>query len=192
MTYEERITLAMSRSRSAEQDDLLTALVRQHATFVYQVAYAVLRDSHDAEDVAQETFLRVMKNANSLPEIRDQRAWLARIAWRLAITRWNKTRKRRSHEVELLQDFEYPANPETTDAATTENQQLIDMMERLAADLPQELGHTLVLSAIEEMSTRDVAGILKISETTVRTRVHRAKKLLRDKFRSLLGKRHDD
>ena len=189
MTYQERIALAMSRSRSAEQDSV-TELVRRHATFVYQVAYSVLRDSHDAEDVTQDTFIRVMKNAGTLPEIRDQRAWLARIAWRLALTRWSRMRKRRSHEVELLKDFDYPAVAELTGETAAENQQLIDIMERLTLDLPNDLRHTLVLSAIEEMSTREVAGIMKISEVTVRTRVHRAKKLLREKLLRLMEKRH--
>lgn len=190
MTYEERIAIAMGRSRTAEQDDSVNALVRQHASFVYQVAYSVLRDSHDAEDVAQETFVRVMKHADSLPEIRDQRAWLARIAWRLALTKWSRTRKRRAQEVELLEGFDYPAAVEINSETATENQELIHLMERLTSALPHDLRHTLVLSAIEEMSTREVAGIMKISETTVRTRVHRAKKLLRAKLRSIMGKHY--
>src|SRR5687767_12385365 len=101
MAYEDHIVMAMSRTRDAEQDDVVALLVRDHAAFVYRVAFSVLRDSHDAEDVTQETFIRVMRKTRELPLVRDQRAWLARIAWRVALTRLSHTRKRRRVEINL-------------------------------------------------------------------------------------------
>ena len=68
----------------------LEAMVRQHARFVFQIAYLLLRNHHDAEDATQETFVRVWRHRNRLPEVRDQRAWLARIAWRVALDRRRK------------------------------------------------------------------------------------------------------
>ena len=55
----------------------LEALVRGQARFVYQVAYSVLRNHHDAEDATQETFLRVWRHQHQLADVRDLRAWLA-------------------------------------------------------------------------------------------------------------------
>src|SRR2546423_3856027 len=72
---------------STAADDAVETLVREHARFVFQVAYAVLRHSHDAEDVVQETFLRVVRHQSELSDVREPRAWLARIAWRLAVDR---------------------------------------------------------------------------------------------------------
>jgi RNA polymerase sigma-70 factor (ECF subfamily) len=188
MTYEDRIMMAVGRTRGAEQEDVLTVLVREHATFVYRIAYSVLRDLHDAEDVAQETFMRVMKRTAQLPLVRDQRAWLARITWRLAITKWNRTRKRRRLETDIA---ESPARFAASDLSTgldAENRELLEKMNRLTLSLPDDLRHPLILSAIEDMSCREVAEILNIPEATVRTRIYRARKLLRQKLRAFIGK----
>ena len=185
MTYEDRIVLALGRGKVQERDDVLNVLVQQHATFVYRIAYSVLRDSQDAEDVAQETFLRVVKNVGDLPLIRDERAWLARIAWRLALTKASKRRKRRNVEVDIGEDSEARSRLR---GATDDSRELLHLVEQLTASLPATLRHPLMLSAIEEMSNREVARILNISETTVRTRIHRARKLLREKLQAILGK----
>jgi RNA polymerase sigma-70 factor (ECF subfamily) len=187
MTYEDRIVLAVGRARAQEQDDVLSVLIRQHATFVYRIAYSVLRDSQDAEDVAQDTFIRVMKNIAELPLVRDERSWLARIAWRLALTRSAKRRRKRTLEVDMREESRIlPMQGPRTD----ESAELIRVIEQLTASLPAPLRHPLVLSAIEEVDNREIARILNISETTVRTRIHRARKLLREKLRSIMGKDH--
>src|SRR5512137_1262667 len=74
--------------------ELVEAAVREHSRFVYQVAYAVLRHPQEAEDAVQETFIRVWKHAKELSGVLNQRAWLARIAWRVA-----RDRTRRRGEV---------------------------------------------------------------------------------------------
>ena len=187
MTYEDRIALALaSGGKAHENDDVLTALIRQHATFVYRIAYSVLKDSHDAEDVAQETFIRVMKNVRRLPLIRDERAWLARITWRLAVTKAAKHQRKRKVEVDMGEHFIAVSNLKS--GLMADSNELLQLMERLTASLPANLRHPLVLSAIEETSNREVAEILNISEATVRTRIHRARKLLREKLRTIFGK----
>jgi RNA polymerase sigma-70 factor (ECF subfamily) len=65
---------------------------------------------------------------------------------------------------------------------------MLEVIQRMTSSLPDHLRHALVLSAVEEMSTREVAEALKINESTVRTRIHRARKLLREKLADLLGK----
>jgi RNA polymerase sigma-70 factor (ECF subfamily) len=180
MTYEERLALVIGANQARETDDAITLLVREHAAFVYRIAYSILRDSHDAEDVAQETFIRVVKNASRLPLIRDQRAWLARIAWRLSLSRWTRTKRKRTLEIEGTTANEA--------AAPVQSGEMLEVIQRMTSSLPDHLRHALVLSAVEEMSTREVAEALKINESTVRTRIHRARKLLREKLADLLGK----
>ena len=188
MIYEDRILLAVGRSLGVAQEDVVTLLVRQHATFVYRIAYSILRDVYDAEDVAQETFMRVMKNIERLPVIRDQRGWLARITWRLAITKWNRTRRQRRIEVDISEEPARLAASNRSTGSDAENKQLLETMNRLTLSLPDNLRNPLILSAIEDMSSREVAEILNISEATVRTRTHRARRLLREKLRTLTGK----
>jgi RNA polymerase sigma-70 factor, ECF subfamily len=69
------------------EEDLLEAAVREHSRLVYRIAYSVLRDRADAEDATQETFLRVLRYEKKFARIDNPKAWLARIAWRVAVER---------------------------------------------------------------------------------------------------------
>src|SRR5689334_14025160 len=72
---------------AAQSESELEALVRDHAQLVFRIAYSVLRNHADAEDATQETFLRAVRHRAKLREIQEPKAWLARIAWRVAIDR---------------------------------------------------------------------------------------------------------
>ena len=74
------------------QDELLEDIVRQHSRLVYRIAYALLRSHHDAEDATQETFLRVLRYRHKLAAVDNQKSWLARIAWRVAVDRAQSSR----------------------------------------------------------------------------------------------------
>src|SRR6201996_8849809 len=63
--------------------EIITALVAEYSTTLYRVAYSVARNAAEAEDIVQETFLRVLRHQNKLSEIRDTRVWLFRLAWNL-------------------------------------------------------------------------------------------------------------
>jgi RNA polymerase sigma-70 factor (ECF subfamily) len=176
---------ALPIARAAE--DALESLVRDHARLVYRVCYSVLRHAQDSEDAAQETFMRVLRNLKKLPEVRDPRAWLARIAWRSALDR-----RRRSPETSLddaaaavaaLRDSGAPAD----DIAA--GNELAALLERLIASLPEDLREPLVLSTVEEMSSADIAAVLDIPDATVRNRIFRARQLLREKLSGVLEKK---
>ncbi len=162
---------------AAEQ---VEAVVRQHARFVYQVAYAVLRHPQDAEDAAQETFIRVWKHAKELSGVLNQRAWLARIAWRVAIDR------RRKHPlIGTDEDLpELPANGTGAEASVIRRQQ-VALLERMIATLPRELQETLTLSTVEEMTSVEIGEVLDIPESTVRVRMLRARQMLREKLQAI-------
>jgi RNA polymerase sigma factor (sigma-70 family) len=85
----ETVTAPRSQDSSRERsyDEALEDLVHQHSRLVYRIAYAVLRSHHDAEDAAQETFLRVLRYSHKLASVQDPKTWLARIAWRVAVDR---------------------------------------------------------------------------------------------------------
>ena len=161
----------------------LENLVRQHARLVYRIAYAVLRHHHDAEDATQETFLRVLRYSRKLAGVEDHKTWLARIAWRVAIDRNRQLGRKREMP---LSDPEQPL-PEvaSSDAAADEalqGAQVSDVLELMIASLPEKLRQPLILSTIEEMSPREVAATLGINEAAVRSRVFRARQILRGKL----------
>ena len=71
------------RERTASDEEFSLLVYRQHR-FVFRVAFALLRNAHDAEDIAQETFLKLYRSGR-WRGIRDERAFLARAAWRMAL-----------------------------------------------------------------------------------------------------------
>src|SRR3954452_1090966 len=77
----------------------LESVIRIHARLVFRVAYSVLRNREDAEDAAQETYIRLMRQ--DLSKIEDPRLCLARVAWRVAVDRVRK------HPVQSLDDDQY-------------------------------------------------------------------------------------
>jgi RNA polymerase sigma-70 factor (ECF subfamily) len=166
-------------------DHELEAIVRQHARFVYQIAYLLLRNHHDAEDATQETFVRVWRNRNRLPEIRDQRAWLARIAWRVALDR-----RKNAAEIPLDEAAEavlklYAAGESAEKIAS--DKQMAALLGQLITSLPGKLREPMLLSLNQELSQAEISRVLSIPESSVRTRLFRGRQVLRQKLSSLLG-----
>lgn len=176
--------LMQSTAEDAAQDTL-EVLVGEHARFVYAVAWSVLRNPHDAEDATQETFLRVMRHQHELKGVKDVRAWLARICWRIAVDRRRGAGATESagDDPALLEQLRAPGAGIEQTLVTG---QMLETAERLIARLPSELRDVLTLSTVEEMNSREIAEVLGIREGTVRTRLLRARQLLKDKFASLL------
>jgi RNA polymerase sigma-70 factor (ECF subfamily) len=177
----EAVTVPRSQERS--QNKVIEGLVRQHSRLVYRIAYAALRSHHDAEDATQETFLRLLRYSHKLATVEDPKTWLARIAWRVAVDR----SKQRGRKQEFsLEESESPvAEPQSTNAPADEamhGSQLGALLQRMIAALPQKLREPLILSAIEEMSPREVAATLRINEAAVRSRVFRARQMLKEKL----------
>lgn len=157
--------------------DAFVALVERQSQFLFRVAYAVLRNSHDAEDVVQEVFLKLYRG-NRWSDIRDEKSFLARAAWRMAVGRL----KDRQHDPP---DDEAPSsdrNPETAamDAEWNTN------IHRLIDALPEELRQPLALSAMEDLDSRQIAAIMSIPEGTVRTRIMRARSILKQKLANFM------
>lgn len=171
-------------------DELLEDLIRQHSRLVYRVAFAALRSHHDAEDAAQETFLRVMRYGRKLATVENPKTWLARIAWRVALDRSRKQRNRRESS---LDDHERPfIELESSEPAAQEQMERSEtsvQLGRLISALPEKLRAPLILSALQEMSPAEVGATLGINEAAIRSRVFRARQILRQKLASSVAKR---
>lgn len=176
--------LPAERERQA-REIRFAALVERQARFVFRVAYAVVRNRHDAEDVVQETFLKIFRGGR-WDAIENERAFLARAAWRTAVDRL-----RAGGRAPSLPDPERAidggVNPEDAAVAADWNAAI----ERLVDALPQELRQPLALSAVEEMSSREIAQAMGIAEGTVRTRIMRARQILKQKLASLMEGRYE-
>jgi RNA polymerase sigma-70 factor (ECF subfamily) len=157
--------------------EIITALVAEYSTTLYRVAYSVTRNSAEAEDIVQETFLRVLKHQGKLDEIRDARVWLVRIAWNLSLDRKRRSKARPETEdiadlVRTLASAERRADEEVI--SSQEHARVLALIDQL----PEKERQALLLSALEELSTSEIASICSTTESSIRSRIFRARREL--------------
>ncbi len=174
--------LGSTNSLITDPDAEFSALVERQSRFVFRVAYAVLLNAHDAEDAVQETFLKLYRNHGWM-QARNERAFLARTAWRVAVD----LRAKRKPFAEVIDTEAEGAAHQLCGLELSPEQSALlhDRHARVHAlidALPEDLRVPLVLSATEEMNSRAIAEALSIPEGTVRTRLMRARQLLREKL----------
>jgi RNA polymerase sigma-70 factor (ECF subfamily) len=155
------------------------ARLRESSTLAFRVAYGVLRNRQDAEDVAQDAFVRAHRSIHQLRDREKFRAWLVRMTWRLAIDRWRANRRRTTREEAV--DAPSPATAEQQALARDRAAQLWKAIDAL----PGKLRIAIVLAAIEEHDIREVARLLDLPEGTVKSRLFLARKALAEKLQCL-------
>jgi RNA polymerase sigma-70 factor (ECF subfamily) len=143
----------------------------------YRVARGVLRNSADAEDVAQEALLRAYSRFHRLRDRNRFRAWLVRIAFRLALDRFRSAKRREQRETLWAQPVPQPTTEDL--AASSEFQAHLDLA--LEA-LPEKLRLVLLLSAMEGHTHEEVATMLGLPVGTVKSRLFSARKQLAEKL----------
>ena len=167
---------------ATDVDAEFSALVQRQSRFVFKVAYAVLLNSYDAEDAVQETFLKLYRNPG-WKDAANERAYLARVAWRAAVDHKRRSATSRAAAADpLTLDAVASSQLGPHEIISTANQQAT--VHSLINSLPEELRVPLVLSAFEELNSREIAEILGIPEGTVRTRLQKARQILREKMTS--------
>jgi RNA polymerase sigma-70 factor, ECF subfamily len=170
------------RAVAIGEDAEFAELVERQWRFVFRVVYAVLLNSHDAEDAVQETFLKLYRN-HGWHNMENERAFLARVAWRVAVDRKSST-------IHMPVGENVAAMEEPQSAAPNPEEMLVRadthaLIHSMIDALPEELRVPLVLSADAEFNSREIGRILGVPEGTVRTRLQRARQLLRQKLSSL-------
>ncbi len=152
------------------------------SALAFRVALSVLRRREDAEDAAQEAFLRAHRSFASIRDRDRFRAWLVRTSFRIALDRirGEKRRARREDAVAL----ETPSHEDSAEDHAARGELRARVAEAVAA-LPEKLRLVTVLVAIEEQDLASVARLLELPEGTVKSRLHRARKELAEKLRWL-------
>jgi RNA polymerase sigma-70 factor, ECF subfamily len=178
-------SLAAAGVVSPDLEQEFEARLVESSTLAFRVAFAVLRHRQDAEDVAQEAFVRARRSFHQLRERDRFRAWLVRTTWRLAIDRWRSDRRRASRELRTGM---------TICATTHETVEAADRAARLWAAidaLPEKFRTAIVLAGIEGHDVREVAALLALPEGTVKSRLFTARQMLKELLRSMgVGERH--
>src|SRR2546425_12425585 len=147
----------------------------------YRVARGVLRNTADAEDVAQEALLRAYRRFDRLRDRTRFRAWLVRIAFRLALDRLRSGKRRELRDTVWSQPEHQPPTRTAEDLAASKELQA--HLDNALAELPEKLRLVLLLAAMEGHTIEEIAGMLGISTGTVKSRIFYARKQLAEKLR---------
>ena len=170
-----------AQPRRHAEEEALAALVGQYSGTLYRVAFSVLRNCSDAEDAVQEAFLRVLRHSDKLDEIRDHRVWLIRIVWNVVLDR--KRRAKTRPETDDVADLArvLPAeglSAEERASAAQHHAQVLACVDKL----PAKEREVLMLSAFEELTSVEIASVLGITESSVRSRLFRARNLVAERL----------
>ena len=152
------------------------------STLAFRVALSVLRRREDAEDVAQEAFLRAHRSFASIRDRERFRGWLVRTSFRIALDRIRGEKRRARREETVAMEARVAEDSAEDHAARGE---LRARVAEAVAALPEKLRLVTVLVAIEEQDLASVARLLELPEGTVKSRLHRARRELAERLRWL-------
>jgi RNA polymerase sigma-70 factor (ECF subfamily) len=159
---------------------------------LYNFARWIARDSDDAEDLVQETYLKALRSFASFQPGTNFRAWIFQILRNTFLSSRTKFERRMTEaldsdegEPELAVDTE---TPETILINRSDSQ----LLQRAIDDLPVHYRETLLLCEVEEMSYQEIAEILSIPIGTVMSRLARARKAVRESLGRTPGAHHQD
>jgi RNA polymerase sigma-70 factor (ECF subfamily) len=164
-------------------------LVNRHRMAVYRLARSITGNHDDADDAAQETFIRVYRALRSYDPERPFKAWLKRIAYNtsLNVLRASRVRLRDTADIGLAE----LANPSPGPEHELEASQTATGVESAVNSMPTELRATLLLRAVEGMSYRDIASATGVRIGTVMSRLSRARERIQQALEKagVLGQR---
>jgi RNA polymerase sigma-70 factor (ECF subfamily) len=150
--------------------------IAETSTLAFRVAFAVLRNSENAEDVAQEAFAKAYRRFLQLRDRDRFRAWLVRMTWRMAISRTRSERRRTARETAA--DLT-PSGAPSPVQSVIERERAEKLWKAIDA-LPEKLRIVIVMAGIEEHDLHEVATLLRLPEGTVKSRLFLARQRLKE------------
>ena len=184
MTSIEGCLTLTSNERATPTVDV-AALVEAYGAVMFRVAHSVLRSRAEAEDVVQDAFVRVLERQRDLHEVREMRVWLVRIAWNLALDRRRRVRPDQM-DAEFAETLAARCMP--ADEAIEEAQRMKTVLREMER-LPSKEREVLLLAAVDELGTAEMAQVVGRSESAVRALLFRARARLRERVERRGGAR---
>jgi len=162
----------------ADAETALDELMRRYKHPVVNFCYRLLGNATDADDIAQETFVRLYQNRAKIDPAKKLSAWLFAIARNACLDR---LRYRHRHPTEPLDTAPEPIAPAIAD------KEIGDQIAAAVAQLPEDQRTALILAEYHGLSYAEIAGVMKTSEKSVESRLYRAKQTLRVSLRQWLS-----
>ena len=185
--------LELIRRAVRREETAIRAIIQQHNRRLYRVARSIVRDDADAEDVLQEAYLHAF---SALAEFRGEAAlstWLTRIVVNEALQRLRRPREAvapiEEERTPSAQVIPFPTSAQQSDdpERAMAQREICQLVEHAIDELPQEFRTVLVARVIEGMSVEETADALDLRPETVKTRLHRARRLLKAALAEHMG-----
>jgi RNA polymerase sigma-70 factor, ECF subfamily len=166
---------------SVEDEDVreFEARLADSSALAVRVAYSVVRNQQDAEDVAQEAFARAYRRFADLRDRERFRSWLVRMTWRLALDHRRGQKRRQAREDAVMAVTPMAGDFEADTIADERSKRLWQAID----ELPERLRVVTVLAAMEGHGLKDVAVLLGVAEGTIKSRLFEARQKLYEKLR---------
>jgi RNA polymerase sigma-70 factor (ECF subfamily) len=164
-------------------------LFRKHQAYAFNVAFSLLSNVEDAADVTQEAFLRVHRNMARFRGDSSFTTWLYRVVVNLAIT---ELRRRSRSRTQLMEDIApaetWRAEADSVDepALHLEMGQERETVQRILRHLPPDYRAVLVLRHFQQLAYEEICQVLGLTMSQVKTRLHRARKMFKDRYQALV------
>lgn len=185
--------LELARRALARDGDAFRTIMTTHNQRLYRLARGVVRNNSEAEDIVQEAYVSAFAHLASFRGKSSLATWLSRIVLNEALGRLR--RKRRAPDLAQSGDLsaeaqiiQFPRNTATSDPERTMAQrQILQLVERATDNLPDVYRTVFVARVIEGLSIDETAQLLGIRPETVKTRLHRARALVRKELDEQIG-----
>ncbi|MFS0865676.1 RNA polymerase sigma factor SigW [Fredinandcohnia sp. 179-A 10B2 NHS] len=183
-------TIIKNRIRQIKNGDqnAFAEIVEIYKDKVFQLCYRMLGNRHEAEDIAQEAFIRAFVNIHSYDLNKKFSTWLYRIATNLSIDRIRKKKPDYYLDAEIagsegLTMYSQVAADVALPEDELESMELQALIQAEILKLPEKYRSVIVLKYIEEFSLKEIGEILDLPVGTVKTRIHRGREALRHQLR---------
>ncbi|MFK4439934.1 RNA polymerase sigma-70 factor (ECF subfamily) [Paenibacillus sp. RC21] len=162
-------------------------LVELYKDRIFHLSYRMLGNRHEAEDLVQETFLRVYRNLEKYDHGQKFSTWIYRIATNLCIDRLRRRKPTYSLDAEMneqegVDGYAMLASEELTPEGHTLLSETQSLIHNAIDSLPDKYRTIMVLRYLQELSLQEISDVLNLPVTTIKTRVHRGRDFLRKKL----------
>jgi len=181
------------RRALSRDDTAFRTIMERHNRRLYRIARSILRNDNEAEDVVQEAYVKAFTHLGGFRGDSSLATWLSRITLNEALGRLR--RERPTVDLETFEAQRTEAQiikfPQTTTSddpeRTMAQREILQLVERATDNLPEIFRIVFMTRVIEGMSTEDTANLLDLQPDTVKTRLHRARRLVRDELDKQIG-----
>ncbi|WP_287282343.1 RNA polymerase sigma factor [Mesorhizobium sp.] len=172
----------------AREGGAFHTIIKMHNQRLYRIARSLVRNDSEAEDIVQEAYVRAFAQLGDFRGESSLATWLSRIVINEALGRLRKRRRTVAMPQNLQAEIiKFPLNPSDDPERMMAQRQILELVERATDRLPDVYRTVFVARVIEGLSIDETAELLDVRPETVKTRLHRARALVRKALADQIG-----